>query len=230
MNLYKSIIYLGTGIILISFTLSIKFINEKRISSTKYIRIYIFLGVLLCSNAILSTSNLFGLGYFRKDDTHLIQEILFLLQYLSLCFFFIKVLSPSISKFYIKGIKAMALISIIIQVATMLFLYMRNNHFFSNALSNLFLIIFSIVYFKDLLTNKPTQNLFKTANFWVIIGIFFHACVSFPIYALLPTIISSIHTKVYNEQIFSLSNMSLIVMYLFFIKSFLCLKHPQNIL
>ncbi len=227
MTLYYFIIYFGTGVIIIAFILSLMYVNIRNSQYYKYISLYIFLGLLLSTNSIIFLTPSLEKRYFALRNIYLIQDIIFLLQYLSLSVFLLKILKPSLLHFQFKFFKIIIFLTTLIQFFFVLFFYIKKIMLFSNIISNLFLIILSILYFRDLLKNKPTLQILESSNFWVAIGIFFYSCVSFPIYSLNPTI--SKKYAEFNEQIFSISNFSLIVMYFFFIKSFLCLKHPQNI-
>jgi RsiW-degrading membrane proteinase PrsW (M82 family) len=93
---------------------------------------------------------------------------------------------------------------------------------------NLILLVFCFFYLKDLMKNKPTVVLVQSSAFWLVMGIFFSSCIGFPVSALIPFISKSEQYSNLRFQIFSVQNMSLIIMYLFIIKSYLCLKHPQH--
>lgn len=157
--------------------------------------------------------------------TFVIEKAIILFQFLTLGFFYIDILSKS---FFLKRTKQLFYLSIIIQSGLVIASIITEIPGYSKVSSNLFLIIFSIFYYRDLLVNKPTLILLKSSAFWIVTGIFFYYCVSFPIYSLQPFLAKYSGYQNIKAQIFSISNMALIVMYLFIIKSYLCLKHPQN--
>lgn len=218
MTLHKFIILFGTCIILIN--LIIAFFTKKAVKPVffKYIIIYIVLGLLISANTI---SNIILTHPIDQKKYRILFDILYLCQSLSL-FFFFKITTKR------KIIFPFMLTSSLVQAIFTLKQFYSDSILDINIFATPLFIILSILYFRDLLQNKPLINLTQSSSFWIVVGIFFWACVSFPIYSLHPHIKAHVTNKNIILEIFSISNMALIVMYLFFIKSFLCLKHPQN--
>jgi hypothetical protein len=69
----------------------------------------------------------------------------------------------------------------------------------------------------------------KSSSFWIVIGVIFSSCIGLPVSSLISFIPKNQEYFNMSSQIFSLFNISLIILYLFIIKSYLCLKHPQTI-
>jgi hypothetical protein len=220
MTLHKFIILFGTFVILLTLTIALFAKKTDRPAYLKYIVIYIILGLLISANTI---SHIIFNQPFGQKKHILLFDLLYLFQSLALSLFFKTIIKRKI-------VLPLILISTLAQIIFILRQFDTFTTFDVNIFATPVFIILSIFYFRDLLQNRPLINLTKSSLFWFTVGIFFWACVSFPIYSLHFQIKEYIHNRNIIFQIFSISNMALIVMYIFFIKSFLCLKHPQNIL
>ncbi len=221
MALHKFIIYLGTGVIFAAFLVALMFANKQKPNYFKLIFGYILGGVLLSLNAIIFLNeNIFE----NIAQPFFVQNILMILQAQFIGFFYYDVLiNVRFKKITLNTIT-------IVWLSQVLFLILKNTSVKYIQISiALELFIFSILYFKELLSSEAKLNLSKSPSFWIAIGVFFYASISFPIYCFQPLISIDLKYTDISNQIFSFSNMSLIVMYLFFIKSYLCLKTPQNL-
>lgn len=163
---------------------------------------------------------------FSLKDRILIEQLLMLCQFFNLGLFFVEILKKS--KF-LKSVKVLFLLSIILQILLIAVVHLSNIEIRQTIVPNLFLTIFCFYYLRDLMKNKPTLILGKSSTFWIVMGIFFSSCIGFPIGSLIPFIPKDEEYINFRNQIFSISNLSLIILYLFIIKSYLCLKHPQNL-
>ena len=163
---------------------------------------------------------------YNFETAFLITELFSLLQFVMLGLFYIQVLEKSK---WIKKIRLLFYSSIIIAVILVVLQIGLSILIDAKIVVNLFLIIFSVFYFRDLLHTTPTLILVKSSSFWIVLGVFFASCINFPIYSLLPFIAGNEEYRNLRFEIFAVSNISLIVMYLFIIKSYLCLKHPQTL-
>jgi hypothetical protein len=189
----------------------------------KYIFIYIILGLLVSANTIAAN---FNIWFYNKKIPILIEQSLFLFQALMFGLFFIELLNKSL---FLKRIKWLLFLSILIHFTLLIIVLSVNIEIKPNISSNLFSFIFCFFYLRDLMNNKPTLILIESSAFWITMGIFFYSCVSFPVGSLITFISKNQQYINLRYQIFSIFNMSLIILYLFIIKSYLCLKHPQNL-
>lgn len=203
--------------------MAIAFAKKDKPSYFRYIFIFIILGLLLSINAI--TNHNFA-WLFNMKIPILIEQLLFLFQSLMLGLFFWEILKNSV---FAKRIKPLLFLLILIQIILIIVVHSANTEMRPTIVPNLILPIFCFFYFKDLMNNKPTLILVKSSAFWIIIGILYYCCIGFPIYSLFAFIPKNQEYLDLRSQIFSITNMSLIVLYLFIIKSYLCLKHPQNL-
>lgn len=217
MILHNFIILLGTGIILSNLIIALKYWGAIKEPNLKYIIVYIFLGLLISINTIVQVM----IPKILSSKQHIIIfDILYLIQGLIIFAFFQQILKSKILILFLY-------IFLFSQAYILIKQFNTEIRVDINIYSTPVFIAISILYFKNLLQKKPIQKLTKTSEFWIVVGIFFWSCVSFPIYSLYPFIKANPKYINISLQIFSLSNIALIVMYTFFIKSFLCLKHPQ---
>ncbi len=223
MRLSYFIVLFGTGIIIIAFIIAIAFIKKNKPLYFKYIITFIILGLLLSANTIVNNNDIW---FSNKKISILIEQSLLIFQSLMLGLFFIEVLNKSV---FVRDTKLLLFASIFIQIALLIIGFSTNTEIKPIISSNLFLLIFSFFYLKDLMKNRPTLILIKSSVFWIVMGIFYFSTISFPINSLIPFIAKNHEYRNLRSQIFSISNISLIVLYLFIIKSYLCLKHPQNL-
>ena len=222
MKLHNFIVYFGTAIILIAFFVAISFSKKEKPFYFKYILLFIILGLGVSLNTILNLHLKLG----RNLIMFAIERTLMLFQFFALGLFFTALLKKSI---FSRKIKLMFYLSSIVGIILIPIAVLANAFLYTQIATNLVLIIFCVFYFRDLLSTKPTLILIKSSAFWIVTGIFFVCSISFPIYSLQPFIANNQEYKSGSPQIFAISNMALIVMYFFIIKSYLCLKHPQNL-
>lgn len=222
MELHNFIIYFGTGVILVAFFVAIAYTKNSKPEYYKYIFAVIISGLLISTNSILRL--FLKIEIDRILST--IEKILLFFQFLSLSFFYSDLLKESIS--YNK-FKRLIQLCIIIQITLTVIAILFKIPSYVKTIPCTCLIIYSVLYYRDLLKNKPSLILIQSSPFWIVTGIFFSFCVSLPVYGLTPFMVKYPEYKNLRFQLFSISNMALIIMYLFIIKSYLCLRHPQNL-
>jgi hypothetical protein len=222
MKLHSFIIELGSVIIIISFIVALSFIKKHKPNYFKYIFTFIVMGGLLSVNTIASNNYTWRYGLKLRI---FIEQLLIVLQYMMLGLFFLSLLKKSV---FVKSVKVLFLLSIPILSILIFIVQIANIEIRPSILPNLVLIVFCFFYLKDLMINKPTIALVQSSAFWLVMGIFFSSCIGFPVSSLMPFISKNEDYANLRFQIFSIQNMSLIILYLFIIKSYLCLKHPQH--
>jgi len=223
LKLHSFIILFGTGIIIITFFVSLFFIKREKPRYYNYIFIFIILGILVSANTIKSNYNAWVIN---NKTSIVIEQTLLLFQTLMLGLFFVDILNKSI---FGKLIKQLLFLSILIQVILLLLVLIANTEIRPTIAPNFFLLIFCFLYLRDLMTSKPTLILSRSSAFWIVMGIFYSSCVGFPVNSLIPFIPKNQEFLNLRRQIFSSYNMSIIVLYTCIIKSYLCLKPPQNL-
>jgi len=221
--MYKFIVLIGTGIILIAFFFAITYIKKRKPDYFKYIFLYLLSGLLISANTIMANTSAWIL---KNTKSILIEQVLILLQSLLLGKFCLGVLKESV---YAKKIKWLIYLMILTQIIFIIIVHTENIEIRPSISSNLILLIFCSYYFRNLMTNEPTLILVKSSAFWIFMGIFFSSCIGFPVGTLTQFIPKYGEYGHVRSQIFSIFNVSLIFLYLFIIKSYICLKHPQNL-
>ncbi len=179
--------------------------------------------MLLSLNTIVHNNNHWSLN---KKASILIEQMIFITQALMLTLFFINILKKTQ---FSKMIKPLLVFSSILYFIIILFVLLKNIEIRPNLILNLFLTILCLFYLRDLMINKPTLILANSSSFWIVMGIFFTSCIGIPLNSLIPFFPKNDTYINLHFQIYSIVNISLIVLYLFIIKSYLCLKHPQNL-
>lgn len=222
MKLHGFIVALGSIIIVISFITALLFAKKIKPAYFTYVFGFIVFGVLLSVNTIASNNYTWRYGLKIRI---FIEQFLIFLQYVMLGCYFLNLLKNSV---FIKKMKFLFLLSIPILLILIFAVHVADVEIRPSIIPNLVLLVFCFFYLRDLMNNKPTVVLVKSSAFWLVMGIFFSSCIGFPVSALIPFISKSDQYSNLRFQIFSIQNMSLIIMYLFIIKSYTCLKHPQH--
>jgi len=223
MKLHSLTILIGTFIIGISFTTALAFHKKAKPTYFRYVFAFIILGLLMSVNTI--TSNYYTWRFGLKSRI-LIEQLLILLQYIMLYLFFVDLMKKSA---FVKKIKWLFLLSLPPLIGLIFIVHIANVEIRSSILPNLILLVFCFYYLKDLMNNKPTLVLIHSSAFWLVMGIFFSSCICFPVGSMMPFISKDLEYSNLRYQIFSIYNMSVIILYLFIIKSYICLMRPQNL-
>jgi hypothetical protein len=184
---------------------------------------YIILGILISTNTITHNNNTWLYGV---KIPILIEQLLIMFQLLMLGLFFIEILKKSL---FAKRVRLLFILSMLSYAILIVVVFSTNVEIRPIIVSHICLFIFCLFYLKDLMKNKPTLLLIKSSTFWITMGIFYSSCIGFPLNSLIPFFPKSEEYLNLRFQIFSIYNMSLIILYIFIIKSYLCLKHQQNL-
>lgn len=221
MELSNYIVLIGTGIIICCFLLALFSRKKNKPYYFRYIFLFIILGLLISTNTISNNNSVWS---FNKKISIFVEQILMAIQLVMLSLFFIEILRKTT---FVKYIKYLLFFSILIHLSILTLVLYKNIEIRPNFIFNLLQLILCLFYLKDLMNNKPTVTLTKSSSFWIVMGIFFASCIGLPVNSLIPFITKSSDYTNLRFEVFSISNISLIIMYLFIIKSYLCLKHPQ---
>ncbi len=212
-TLNDTVIWIGSGVILISFVLSILIpANNKA-----YMKGFFFcplIGLLVSANSIISVF----LTLYAKEINFFIQSFLQLCDLLFWVLFFLKILND---KNQFKKIIILFISTLLIAGYLLYFNRTSIPNLHINALSNLCKIFFCISFYNKLFKNPPNQNILLEPSFWIVTGLIFYSCLSLPFYAL-HNYIRQNFVPIISYNIFSISNMLIIIMHLFFIKACLC--------
>ena len=191
------------------------YISKRKYKSRSYRIIHWYLVIALFNNVIIDVVRFF------------------IPMYLNYSFFFLLLFSTfhfSILTFYIIILlnKKSLLISIFyFLIISVLFYYnyydIQNSTYYSATISNIGLIFFSLIYYFDLIKYSSKLDLKVQPSFFVISGIFFSSALMLPI-----LLFGGYLHLILNSNLFYLlailAPISSISMYIFFIKSFLCIR------
>lgn len=217
MWLNNLVYYLGTVIIVTALIFAFSFRKCKKPKYFKFVFVVIFCGLLISINTF----------FFRRINIYsqkvgiIIQSLILIVQFLNmfLVFYF-----QSIAQGLKKWVLLLSVISLLSGISVIVILIKKDMYFPQSIIQNLMIITYSVFYFLSILKGRPDVVLVKSPSFWLVLGMFFWATVSFPIYCLYLFIPMTAEYSEISNKLFSFSNVALIVMYILFIKSYLCLK------
>jgi len=89
------------------------------------------------------------------------------------------------------------------------------------AITNFGKALFCLFYYIELFKTKPKLILKNEPAFWIVSGLFFYSCVSLPFYAIYEFIHARFPISI-SKNLFSLTNIAIILMHILFIKAYLC--------
>ncbi len=152
------------------------------------------------------------------DTFYIFQNCLSLFEILFWFSFFLQI---------IKAKKARAQLTILLAITLIFAFYLlflskvgiNNIHIL--ALTAICKTVFCIFFFYKLFKNLFYQNILKEPAFWIVTGLIFYSTLSLPFYGL-NSYLKFQFSRSVSSNFFSVSNMLIIIMHLFFIKAYLC--------
>lgn len=225
MWLHNFVIFIGTFVILSALLIALAFRNKEKPLYFKYIFLFIILGILMSLNSFT-----LGMKWGYSDNSNfkipsIIQEVIILLQYTCLSLLFLKLANGST---FGKKILRIFGISIFILLGLFFLTFSTNIDVRPTFAIPFFQIAYCYLYTKKLLSKNSTIILTKSVGFWITLGVFFSSCISIPVVTLVKFIPKDHLYFDIRMQIFSINNIARIILYIFIIKSYLCLRHPQS--
>lgn len=212
-TLNNTVIWIGTGVILIAFIIAL-LIPKNNKAYMKGFFFCILIALLVSTNSICF--KFFFL--YNNEICFFIQSTLFLFDLLFWTLFFLKLLTDAKNHRIIK-------ILFILTLSLAVYIFYYNSTDKSNlhvlALLNICKTIFCVLFYHNLFKKMSDQKILLEPAFWIVNGLIFYSCLSLPFYGLSGYIQQEFSPLIVNN-IFSISNMLIIIMYLFFIKAFLC--------
>jgi len=147
-----------------------------------------------------------------------IQSYLFLVDLFFWCCFFSVILN---NKKDSDKIKALFIITFFVAVYLLFFNKVDKRNLHIGALSAICKTVFCVFFFYKLFKNLYYQNILKEPVFWIVTGLIFSSSLLLPFYGL-NSYIKAQFPPLISSNIFSVSNMLIIIMHLFFMKAYLC--------
>lgn len=218
----KSIVILsGTGIIIISFILSL-YIRKFQIS---YLRWFYICPLLAIFSSINSIYGLFFSTYF-VGLMFTVQSFIIIFDFLFWYAFFNRIFD---NRRGTKGLKILLLTTLVLVAYLIFFSRAGRQNLHVIALTAVSKAIFCLLFFHSLIRNLIYENITREPAFWIATGLFFYTSLSLPFYGLHSYI--RIHfSSTVSSNIFSISNMLIIIMHVFFIKAYTCIIHQRKVL
>jgi hypothetical protein len=208
------------GITIVAFLIGIK--KKKAHEELKSIFIYIRLSLLVDLFTIYLY--FFSTPSFLATKLANLSYTIFLLgEYGIFLSFIIKNLSGAVRKFLSKSILILFYIVVIILP---LFLNSKEQlNVVYSSLDSISLIIVSLFYFYELINHSSFIQIESIPAFWIITAIFLYASCSLPIYIFQFFIFRKMPE--YYEGVFSINFLLYCVLYILFIKAYLCKKKTE---
>ncbi len=212
-TLSNVIIWAGTGIILISFIAAI-FISQNNRVYMKWFFLYPLVALLVSINSICgSLLLLYPVTLFFT-----IQSTMVLLDLFFWYYFFYMILNNKKDR---NKLKILLFITLFIAFYLLLFNNVDKRNLHIAALSAICKTVFCIFFFYKIFKNLYYKDILKEPAFWIVTGLIFCSCLSLPFYGL-HSYIKSQFSPLIASNIFSVSNILIIIMHLFFFKAYLC--------
>lgn len=221
-KIFKIEIIIGTVVILISFITALK-VNKTKEKPDNLSHFYLY-PLLAFSLSILT----FTENVIKKLDHRVspyFESVYIVFELFLLGIFFLKTLKSDPS---VKSLKTIFILCLIIITGLILRNNFKTYNYEAAAISNLFFCLCSCIYFKRLFLNEPIIIITQDSTFWIVSGIFFYSTFSLPLY---PISAYFRNNEVYavSQTLILLINLLVIIMHLFFIKSFLCLLKQTKV-
>lgn len=209
----NAVIWIGTGIIFISFITAL-LIPQSTKSYMKGFFLCPLMALLVSLNSICGSLFLmYSINLF-----FLIQSFLFLLDLLFWSKFFLTILNHKSDAVLIKILTA----TVFLIAFYLLFVSKVNKqNLHTVALSTICKTIFCVIYYSRLFKYLFYQNILSEPSFWIVTGVILYSCLSLPFYGLNSYIKLQFPQNI-SSSIFSISNILIIIMHLFFAKAYIC--------
>lgn len=209
------VVWFGTIVIVISFiiALSVSRMSNSR-AYMKYFFIYPLVGILLSVNTILIKRYYL----YPKFINFSLQNFLSLIDLTFWFFFFSNVFGR---KNALAKLRVLYFTTFCLALLSYIFNPNDKPNLHVVSLINICKTLFCIYYYFDLFKKAPNQKIKSEPSFWIVAGLLFYSCLSVPFYALNDYLRSQFPFTI-ADNIFSVSNILIIIMHFFFIKAFLC--------
>lgn len=224
-TLENIVIWIGTGVILISFIMALFIRRYKHIPYyMKSFYVYPLIALLISINTIL-------FRYFNLYPAYalyFLQKNLLIIDFIFFGLFSNYLLRYNRYKNFIKIIFA------IFAIATIYFTYSYDIDkpvYRAHVAVNLGKCLFCLFYFNSLFNDKDVLQLKKEPSFWIVTGVFFYSSITLPAYAIYDYLRANL-SKFLSDGIFAATNMAIIIMHILFIQSYMCsarYKKPTEI-
>jgi len=218
-SLNDIVILVGTGFIILSVIVALYYRKKVTFSYLKNFYIITFITFIISINAICG----FLLGLYSKQIYISIQNIFFIIDLIFWGFFFLGLL-----KLNQKYVRVVFIFFLFFVIALRLYTGINTSYFQIHSISNFCKLIFCVFYFDELFKSNLRLNLKTDPGFWIVTGVFFYTAISFPVYAI-HNYLRDTFGEVIAGNIFAVTNITIIIMHLLFIKAYICSSQQRKI-
>ena len=208
-------------LVLLSFLFSIPLIKYSNQKIMKSFIIYTTIGLIVMIPLFLMSHSFYRISFADKLNNY---SLVFGYSFLSV--FLIKIMPDKKGQFLLWIIFFILLFVIIVDIFS-------NNSYSpihsAFAFNHFGLIILSLVYLYKTFNNISDINILHLPGFWIVMGVFFCSTVSFPIYSLLDYFLKDSFLFKHSFLLSYVPTFSYSVMYLLFIKGFICAMQQKKI-
>lgn len=208
-------------LVLLAFIFSVPLIKYSNQKIMKLFIIYTAIGVIVMIPLFLMSHSFYPLSFANELNNY---SLIFSYAFLSI--FLIKIMPDK------KGLLLLWTIFLIL-LSTIVINILSNNIYNPNhsafAINHFGLIIFSLVYLFKTFNNISNKNILDFPEFWIVMGVFFCSTVSFPIYSLLDFFLKDSFLFKHSFLLSYAPTFSYSIMYLLFIKAFICAMQRKKV-
>lgn len=154
----------------------------------------------------------------KKYVTVIITLASLIFHYFFLATFFYRIITDQFKRFWFLLI---FILSIPIVGIAILQNFSDASGFESFSIVNFCLLVFSVLYFYQLLNSPPKSHLFAHASFWIVIGIFFSMGITIPLHSVFRYLKIELNHEAL-EGLRSIGYFAYGIMHLFFTKAYIC--------
>jgi hypothetical protein len=215
-DFHKIVVIIGTAIIFVAFLLALKIREDgKAFPYLKHFYILPLLLLLVSFNTIVIDLTNRELMAFLP----IVEKILSTLDFIFYSYFFSIIVGSSDLK---KTIKWISLFFIILTIPLVVILSEKSLfHYYFRAFHNMGKLLFCLVYLYSIFNSSPKLVLKNEPAFWITMGVLFYTSITIPIFLCYYFLATNKFRDLLNI-LFPLTNISIIIMHLFFIKGLLC--------
>jgi hypothetical protein len=215
-NFHKIVIITGTVVIFLSFIISFQI--RKQSSTPEYLRrfyLYPLLTLLLSLNTL--AFDVFETG--SKEVQVTIEKVIFTLDFIFFAYFFKLVLTDS----PLKKLAHQVFICVMLFTIPIILITIQQTlfHYFFRSFHNIGKFLFCLIYIYSIFRSSPRLILKEDAAFWIVMGLLFYSSITVPIFLGYYYLAINKYVDILSI-LFPLTNISIIIMHLLFIKGYLC--------
>ena len=223
-NFHKIVVIIGTAVIFLSFVLAYRI--RKNDSTPSYLRNFYLcplLAFILCGSTF--AFDILGPRSNRLQVT--IEKVIYIIDFFFFAYFFRLVLANFPAK---KLIENIFFFFIVLTIPCLLITtHQTLLHYYFRAYNNIGKLLFCLIYIYSIFKSSPKLILKNDAAFWIVMGLLFYSSVTIPIFLGYYYLAINRYVDILSI-FFPLTNISIIIMHLLFIKGYLCTIQQPKIL